>query len=54
MVNPPGATLLKKTDSIQAGMVQEELRVVYLHLKAARRRLAPMCLGGASHSLPSQ
>jgi hypothetical protein len=27
--------------SIQAGMVQEELRVLHLHLKAARRRLAP-------------
>jgi hypothetical protein len=26
--------------SIQAGMVQEELRVLHLHLKAARRRLA--------------
>jgi hypothetical protein len=25
--------------SIQAGMMQEELRVLHLHLKAARRRL---------------
>jgi hypothetical protein len=25
---------------IQAGMVQEELRVLHLHLKTARRRLA--------------
>jgi hypothetical protein len=27
--------------SVQAGMMQEELRVLNLHLKAARRRLAP-------------
>jgi hypothetical protein len=26
--------------SIQAGMVQAELKVLHLHLKAARRRLA--------------
>jgi len=32
-------------DSIQAGMVQEELRVLHLHLKAARRRLASGQLG---------
>jgi hypothetical protein len=30
---------------IQAGMVQEELRVLPLHLKAARRRLASRQLG---------
>jgi hypothetical protein len=35
--------------SIQAGIVQEELRVPHLHLKAARRRLArPSWLGGGS------
>jgi hypothetical protein len=34
--------------SIQAVVVQEELRVLHLHLKAARRRLAPMWLGGGS------
>ena len=32
-------------DSIQASMVQEELRVLHLHLKAARRRLAYRKLG---------
>jgi len=31
--------------SIQAGMVQEELRVLHLHLKAARRRLTSRWLG---------
>jgi hypothetical protein len=31
-------------------MVQEELRVLHLHLKAARRRLIPMRLGGGSQS----
>ena len=31
--------------SIQAGMVQEELRVLHLHLKAARRILASRQLG---------
>jgi hypothetical protein len=30
--------------SIQAGMVQEELRVLHLHLKADRRRLASRIL----------
>jgi hypothetical protein len=28
-------------DSIQAGMVEEELRVLQLHLKAASRMLTP-------------
>jgi hypothetical protein len=32
--------------SIQAGMAQEELRVLLLHLKVARRRLASSQLGG--------
>jgi hypothetical protein len=31
--------------SIQAGMAQEELRVLYLHLKAASRILASRQLG---------
>jgi len=31
--------------SIQTGMVQEELRVLYLHLKAASRILASWKLG---------
>jgi hypothetical protein len=31
--------------SIQAGMVQEELRVLYLHLKAAGGRLTSRQLG---------
>jgi hypothetical protein len=31
--------------SIQAGMVQEELRILHLHLKAARRTLASRPLG---------
>jgi hypothetical protein len=31
--------------SIQAGMVQEELRVLHLHLKIARRRLTSRKLG---------
>ena len=31
--------------SIQAGMVQAELRVLHLHLKAARKRLASRQLG---------
>ena len=35
-------------------MVQELLRVLHLHLKDARRRLAPMWLGGASHWPPWQ
>jgi hypothetical protein len=30
----------KEHGNIQAGMVQEELRVLHLHLKADRRRLA--------------
>jgi hypothetical protein len=34
--------------SIQAGMVQEELRVLRLHLKATRRRLDSRQLGGGS------
>jgi hypothetical protein len=40
--------------SVQAGMVQEELRVLHLVPKADRRALAPMWLGGVSKSLPSQ
>jgi hypothetical protein len=32
--------------SIQADMVQGEVRVLHLHLKAARRRLASRKLGG--------
>jgi hypothetical protein len=32
-------------DSIQTGMVQEELRILHLLLKAARRRLASKELG---------
>jgi hypothetical protein len=39
--------------SIQAGMVQEELRVLHLHLKAARRRLAPMWLEGQGSHCPA-
>jgi hypothetical protein len=35
-------------DSIQAGMVQEELRVLHLHLKAANGRLDSRLLGGGS------
>jgi len=31
--------------SIQAGMVQAELRVLHLHLKAARRKLTSRQLG---------
>ena len=33
--------IIKGQGSIQAGMVQEELRVLHFHLKAARRRLLP-------------
>ena len=33
-------------------MGQEELRVLHLHMKAARRRLASMWLGGGSHCPP--
>jgi hypothetical protein len=32
-------------DSVQAGMVQAELRILYLHLKAASRILASQQLG---------
>ena len=32
--------------SVQAGMVQEELRVLHLHLNVTRKRMAPMWLGG--------
>jgi hypothetical protein len=35
----------RKHGSIQADMVQEELRVLYLHLKAASRILASRQLG---------
>jgi hypothetical protein len=41
-----------KHGSIQAGMVQEELRALHLHLKATRKRLMPRQLGGESQSLP--
>jgi len=41
--------------SIQAGMVQEELRVLHLHLKEARNTLnIPRELGGKSPSPPPQ
>ena len=40
--------------SIKVGVVQEELRVLHLHLKSAKRRLAPRWLGGGSHCPPSQ
>jgi hypothetical protein len=30
-------------------MAQEELKILHFHLKATRRRLAPMWLGGGSH-----
>jgi hypothetical protein len=35
----------QECDSIQAGMVQEEMRVLYILLKAARRVLASRQLG---------
>ena len=34
--------------SVQAGMVQEELRVLHLHLEAASRILVSRQLGGGS------
>jgi hypothetical protein len=37
--------------SIQAGMVQEELRVLHLHLKETRSRLSHGQLGGGTPSL---
>jgi hypothetical protein len=37
----------------EVGMAQKELRVLHLHLKAARKRLAPMWLeGGVSKPTP--
>ena len=39
---------------MQAGMVQEELRVLHIHLKANRRRLASRQLRGGSHCPPTQ
>jgi hypothetical protein len=36
---------LQEHGSIQTGMVQEELRILHLHLKAFRRRLAFRQLG---------
>ena len=41
-------------ESIQPGMVQEELRVLHLHLKAASRILASRNLGVGSQNLHSQ
>jgi hypothetical protein len=35
----------QKQDSIKASLVQEELRVLHLHLKAARRILTSRQLG---------
>jgi hypothetical protein len=43
-----------KHGSIQAGMVLKELKVLHLVLKASRKRLAPMWLGGGSQSPPLQ
>jgi hypothetical protein len=40
--------------SVQAGMAQEELRVLHLDLKAARRRLSSKQLGGESQCRHSQ
>jgi hypothetical protein len=37
--------IIKKHDNIQAGMVEEKLRVLHLHLKAASRILASRQLG---------
>ena len=39
-------------DGSMAASKQEELRVLLLFLKAARRRLAPKWLGGGSHCPP--
>lgn len=39
----------QKHRSVQSGMVQEELRVLHLHLKATRRKLDPTQLEGKSH-----
>jgi hypothetical protein len=40
----------RKHGSIQAGMVLEKLRVLYLHPKEARSRLSSRRLGGGSQS----
>jgi hypothetical protein len=34
-------SLRQEHGNVQAGMMEEKLRVLHLHLKAARRRLAP-------------
>jgi hypothetical protein len=39
---------IREHGSVQAGMVQEELRVLHLHLQAASRRLASRQLGQGS------
>jgi hypothetical protein len=41
----PSLSSRQEHGSIQAGMVQEELRVLHFHLEAARRRLASRQLG---------
>jgi hypothetical protein len=38
-------------DNIQAGIVQEELRVLHLYIKAAMRRIAPRQLIQGTESL---
>jgi hypothetical protein len=43
-----------KYGNVQAGMVLEELRVLHLGLKAARRETAPKRLGEGSQSPPQQ
>ena len=40
--------------SVQAGMEMEELRVLHLQLKAAKRRLAPTWLEEGLHCPPTQ
>jgi hypothetical protein len=40
---------MQENSSIQAGMVEGMVRVLHLHLKVDRGRLAPMFLGGGSH-----
>jgi hypothetical protein len=46
--------IIKVGACVHTGMVQEALRILPLHLKAARRRLTPMWLGGGSHNPPPQ
>jgi hypothetical protein len=41
-------SLRQKHGTVQAGMVEEELRVLHLYLKATRRRLAFRKLGRGS------